>query len=106
MTWYFKAYNIVHMVTGNGHQIESAWKCMGFHKLVSCCTLGISSILLPVSSPYQEYVESQHYSQTEASVDSMEVMEDVVEGNELSEGSNWHGEESCGVCVLGGGGEL
>ena len=70
----------------------------------TCCTLGISSILLPVSSPYQEYVESQHYSQTEASVDSMEVMEDVVEGNKLSEGSNWHGEESFGVCVCGEGG--
>ena len=26
----------------------------------------------------------------------MEVMEDVIERNELSEGSHWHGEESCG----------
>ena len=40
----------------------------------------------------------------------MEVMEDVIERNELSEGSHWHGEESCGcerererecVCVVG-----
>ena len=35
-------------------------------------------------------------------MDSMEVVEDVVEGNKLSEGSNWHGEESCGVCVCVG----
>ena len=44
-------------------------------------------------------------------MDSMKVVEDVVEGNKLSEGSNWHGEESCGcvcvcVCVGGRGGAL
>ena len=92
-----------HTLTGNGRHIKkyilsthvsAALKCDYYLAPFTRCTSGLCSILLPVSSPNQKHVECQHDSQAETSVDSVEVMEDVVERNELSEGSHWHGEES------------